>query len=61
MSSRYARRVRDLLRSRFPQRYQSMPWRAALSKLHRTARVYKDAVTLVDPRTGREYSTLQPR
>ena len=61
MSSRHARRVRDLLRARWPQRYQSMPLRKALAKLHRTARVYKDAVTLVDPRTGAEYPTLQPR
>jgi fatty acid desaturase len=60
MSSRYARRVRELLRQHWPGRYQSMSLRAALAELHRTARVYKDAVTLVDPRTGREYATLMP-
>jgi fatty acid desaturase len=60
MSSRHARCVRELLRQRWPGRYQSMSLRAALGKLHRTARVYKDAVTLVDPRTGREYATLMP-
>jgi fatty acid desaturase len=60
MSSRHARRVREQLRLRWPQRYQSMPLRAALRALHRTSRIYKDAVTLVDPRTGREYPTLQP-
>lgn len=37
-----------------------MPLRTAVRELHRTARVYKDAVTLIDPRTGREYSTLRP-
>ncbi|HEY5926743.1 MAG TPA: fatty acid desaturase [Kofleriaceae bacterium] len=60
MSSRHARRVRDLLRVRWPARYQSMSLYRALSELHRTARVYKDAATLVDPRTGREYATLMP-
>ena len=60
MSSRHARSVRDVLRAKWPGRYQSMPLRRALGALHRTARIYKDAVTLVDPRTGREYATLQP-
>ncbi len=60
MSSRNARLVRELLRKRWPRRYQSMPLRRALRELHRTARVYKDAVTLIDPRTGREYPTLRP-
>lgn len=61
MSSRHARAVRDLLRALWPARYQSMPLRTAVRELHRTARVYKDAMTLIDPRTGREYSTLLPR
>ena len=61
MSSRHAGAVRDLLRELWPARYQSMPLATALYELHRTARVYKDAVTLVDPRTGCEYPTLMPR
>lgn len=61
MSSRHARAVRALLQERWPERYQSMPLGAALLALHRTSRVYKDAVTLVDPRTGREFPTLMPR
>lgn len=60
MSSRHARSVREVLRAKWPGRYQSMPLRRALGALHRTARIYKDAVTLVDPRTGREYATLMP-
>ena len=60
MSSRHAREVRTLLRKHWPERYQSMPLLSALHQLHHTARVYKDAVTLVDPRTGREYPTLLP-
>ena len=61
MSSRHAPAVRDLLRARFPERYQSMPlWRALLT-LHGTGRVYKDETTLVDVPTGREWRTLLPR
>jgi fatty acid desaturase len=60
MSSRHAGAVRELLRRHWPGRYQSMPLGAALRELYRTARVYKDAVTLIDPRTGREFATLMP-
>jgi hypothetical protein len=37
-----------------------MPLLAALGELHRTARIYKDATTLIDPRTSREFPTLLP-
>ncbi|MGE5185962.1 MAG: fatty acid desaturase family protein [Acidobacteriota bacterium] len=60
MSSRHAPAVRTLLKQRFPGRYQSMSLRRALLRLHRTARVYKDSTTLLDPKTGREYPTLLP-
>ncbi|MBA3539679.1 MAG: fatty acid desaturase [Deltaproteobacteria bacterium] len=61
MSSRHAPAVRALVRARWPERYQSMPLVTALGELHRTARLYKDAITLVDPQTGREFPTLMPR
>ena len=38
-----------------------MPLTSALSCLHRTARLYKDDATLIDPTTGREYPALVPR
>ncbi|HEX2689311.1 MAG TPA: fatty acid desaturase [Kofleriaceae bacterium] len=60
MSSRHAHVVRALLQAHWPERYQSMPLGKALGELHRTARVYKDAVTLIDPRTGQEFPTLMP-
>lgn len=60
MSSRHAPKVRDLIIARWPERYQSMPLVEALALLHRTARVYKDATTLIDPRTNVEYPTLMP-
>jgi fatty acid desaturase len=60
MSSRHAPAVRELLQARWPGRYKSMPLVAALGELHRTARIYKDATTLIDPRTGCEFPTLLP-
>jgi fatty acid desaturase len=61
MSSRHAPRLRQLIRARWPERYQSMPpWRA-LTRLVRTARVYKEPTVLVDPRNGQEWPTLAPR
>jgi fatty acid desaturase len=58
MSTRHAPAVRDLVQARWPERYQSMSLREALLRLHRSARVYKTATTLVDPRTGAEHATL---
>jgi fatty acid desaturase len=58
MSTRHARAVRAVLRARWPASYRSMPLGEALRRLHRSARVYKNATTLIDPRTGREHATL---
>lgn len=58
---RHVRRVREGLLARWPERYQSMPVMAALRALHRTGRVYKNAETLVDPRSHGEWPTLMPR
>ena len=61
MSSRHGRVVRAELRARFPDHYQSMPLMHALGQLYRTGRVYRDDTTLIDPRTGETFPTLQPR
>ncbi len=60
MSSRGAVEVRDLIRSTWPERYQSMPIGRALWTIARTGRVYKDDKTLLDPRTGHEWPVLSP-
>ena len=60
MSTRHGRVVREALRARFPERYQSLPLHTALYRLHTTARVYLDNTTLVDPHTGQTWSTLVP-
>jgi len=61
MSSRHAHTVRALLVERWPERYQAMPLTTAIGELHRTARVYKNATTLIDPKTGLEFPVLMPR
>ena len=61
MSARHAPLVRDAICARWPDRYQSMPLGSALLRLHRTARVYEDELTLVDPRTGGTWLTLGAR
>ena len=60
MSARHAPAVRDSLRRRWPERYQSMPLLRALRLLATTPRVYGTPTTLVDPYTGYSFPTLQP-
>ncbi len=60
MSSRHAPLVRSLILDKWPERYQTMSLAKALVALHRTSRVYKDPVTLIDPRTGEEFPALVP-
>ena len=61
LSARHHGAVRAALREQFPDRYQSMPLALALRQLYQTGRVFRDATTLIDPRTGRISPTLQPR
>jgi fatty acid desaturase len=60
MSSRFAPAVRAAVLARWPERFQELPLHTALGLLHRTARVYLDDTTLVDPRTGETFPTLMP-
>lgn len=59
-STRHARAIRACLVEAWPERYQSMPLGAAFVQLFRTGRVYQDATTLVDPRSGGTWPTLSP-
>ena len=61
MSARHAPKLRDILRARWPELYQSLPLVAALSELHRTGRVYETPTTLFDPKTGQRWPTLAPK
>lgn len=58
MSARHAPELSRLLRRLWPDRYQSLPYFSALAKLHSSPRVYKDDVTLIDPKTGATTTTL---
>lgn len=58
MSARHGRRLGDLLRQRWPERYQSLPYFQALHALHRSPRVYQDDTTLLNPETGETLPTL---
>lgn len=60
MSGRHARRIREELARTWPGRYQSMPVFHALWRLYETGRVYKDATTLCDPKSGGEWPALTP-
>jgi fatty acid desaturase len=60
MSTRQGRAVREVLRARFPERYQSLPLFTAIRRLHHTARVYRDDQTLINPRTGETWPALMP-
>ena len=59
-STRNGRAIRAAIVEEWPERYQSMPLGAALAQLFRTGRVYQDAATLVDPRSGGEWPALVP-
>lgn len=61
MSSRHAPRVQSALLERWPERYQSLPFGQALRRLFTTSRIHKDARTLIEPVSGREFVTLAPR
>jgi fatty acid desaturase len=60
MSARHARKVREVLVTRWPERYNSLPLGRALVLLYRSPRVYKTHNVLVDPRSGSEWPIKQP-
>lgn len=61
LSTRHGPTIRDAVLARYPERYQSMPLLRALHQLYRTARVYRDNTTLIDPPTGLTWPTIVPR
>ncbi len=61
ISGRHGKIIRAAILEHFPERYQSLPLTTALVELYRTARVYKDDVTLTDPTTGETWPALVPR
>jgi fatty acid desaturase len=60
MSTRHGPAVRAAILAKFRERYHSMGLVRALRELHKTARVYLDNTTLVDPHTNTTWPTLMP-
>jgi len=58
VSGRHAPAIRELIRARWPERYQTLPLSRALALMFTTGRVYKDHKTLLDPLSGAESPTL---
>jgi fatty acid desaturase len=61
VSARHGHVVREALRAQFPDHYQSMPMTSALRRLYETGRVYQDDTTLIEPRSGETFPTLEVR
>jgi fatty acid desaturase len=58
VSARHTPRIRELIQEKWPDRYRSLPLLTAVGRLFQTGRIYKNATTLIDPRTGVESATL---
>jgi fatty acid desaturase len=58
MSGAYTKKVHYELKKMFPDNYQVMPKWQALKLLYSTPRLYKNATTLINPKTLERYSTL---
>ena len=52
--------VHEALVQKFGGRYQIMPKWKAMKALYSTARIYKNANTLMNPESGETYPTIQP-
>jgi fatty acid desaturase len=61
MPAVHARKVRQLLIEKWPERYQSMPLLTAVRRLMQTPRVYSAPTVLFDPLGGYSTSTLVPK
>jgi len=57
-STRHARAIRAELQAEWPDRYKSMPLATAIGALYHSGRVYQDATTLLDPRSGHTSAAL---
>ncbi len=58
LSGVHLKKLHKILKEEYPGKYQYMPKWRALRALYRTPRVYKNANTLVHPKTGKTYPAL---
>ncbi len=55
----HAKKIHKVLKEQFPEKFIYMPKWKAMSLLYKTARIYKNSSTLVNPETGATYDTLK--
>lgn len=58
MSGAYTKKVHDVLKNQFSESYQCMPKAMAIKQLYSTARIYKNATTLIHPITLKTHTTV---
>lgn len=58
MSGAYTKKTHEVIKKLFPETYQYMPKTRALKLLYKTARIYKNTSTLINPKTLETYKTL---
>lgn len=59
VSSKYAKKIHHELIKKFPDTYMYMHKWDAIRKLYKTARIYKNANTLINPKTMEEFPALK--
>jgi fatty acid desaturase len=58
MSPKFIKPVHELLKIRYPDKYQYMPKWQAIKALYSTARIYKDSKTLYNPKNNKTYDVI---
>jgi fatty acid desaturase len=59
VSSKYAKKIHQELIRKFPDTYMFMPKWKAIKALYSTSRIYKNANTLINPKTMQEFPALK--
>lgn len=58
VSGAHAKKIHQVLKQEFGTKFKVMPKFVAMKALYKTARIYKDSNTLINPRTGETYPTI---
>lgn len=61
MSGKYAKKLHQILKVKYPEEYKFMPKWKAIGLLYKTARIYKGHNHLIHPKTGEIFETIQSR
>jgi fatty acid desaturase len=58
MSGAYTKHVHEILKADYPKTYHYMPKWKAMRMLYKSARIYKNSKTLINPETGKTFPTI---